>query len=294
MKNWTTLACAFATCLSIAGCSTIPADTSLTRPGPSSGKDRAQWTMPLDRYRIESNLDYVTDVLVEECMHENGFAYQRPLVDATATSETISRSGRNLFNVEIAARWGYSGAPDPNRDTIRAAESASTSWPQEKSDAYWVCLSKAANMSADAVRINNTIAALGASPWSEAQKDPRVQTAAADWFQCMQPLGFSDLPESPHHDAGGTPTPAMAASFGEIADGKSNVQTARQEAEEIRLAIFDANCRESSNYAQALYDAEWEGQTRVVEENQETLDALLAEKQAYERQVQDVLDKAGQ
>lgn len=282
---------AAAVIIASAGCSAGESDAG---PGPAQlpEKNRMLWVMPLDAYRVDPQLAYAVDVLVEPCMQENGFTFQRPAVDVTKRSETVTASGRELFNVDVAATWGYGGAPDPNGDVLRAAEAQAMTWPQEEQDQYDECLRRARE-ELPPETVNNAVAGLSLPTWDDAAEDPDVVEAAGRWVQCMQPLGFTDLPDSPDDASGGMPTQSMADAFGELADGHVNVQTPAQEAEEIRLATFDAECRESSGYAQARYDAEWEAQVRVVQENEETLEGLLDQKAAYEKKVDAIFREAG-
>lgn len=260
-------------------------------------KNRTMWAMPLDAYMVEEQLDYAVDVFVEPCMQERGFAYRRPPVDVTKRSETVSVSGRSLFNVEVAKRWGYSGAPHPNADVLLAASAESMQWPAEQLDQYEACL-RDAREQFPAQRINNFVSGLTVSTGSGAKNAPEVLEAAGRWVQCMQPLGFSDLPDGPNADGGGTPTPAMTEAYTGVPsnatfDGAAPEQTAEQRAEEIRIATFDAECQESSGYAQALYDAEWDRQVSIVRENQDSLTRLLDEKAAYEEEADRILREAG-
>ncbi|MFF2267795.1 hypothetical protein ACFVTZ_05995 [Cellulosimicrobium cellulans] len=278
-------------CGIVAGCSAEAADQP--RAEAAGAKDRARWVMPLDPYRVDENLFHAEQVLIERCMQGKGFDYHRPPVDVTATSETVTVGGRNLFDVEIAREWGYSGAPSPHAEILQAAEEASFSWPPEKNEQYSACMDEARQeFPQEGVLVNNTLAGFSLSPWNGAVMDPAVVAAAEKWAECMRPLGFSDLPASPNELDGGTPTPMMAAAYGEVADGRVSERSPEQKAEEIRLATFDAECRESSGYAQALYDAEWERQARVLEENKEAMMTLLEEKTAYEQRAREILDGA--
>lgn len=275
----------------VAGCSTGGSGIS-AEPSIATGKNRMTWAMPLDAYMVDPQLDYAVDVLVEPCMQDRGFAYRRPAVDVTERSETVTVSGRNLFNVDVAREWGYSGAPDPNDEVLRAASTEALGWSQEQQDQYDSCLEEARAVF-PAQSINNDVAGLSLSSWSGANREPEVLDAAARWVTCMRPLGFTDLPESPNSESGGTPTLSMSEAYGEVADGVSNVQTAEQRAEEIRIATFDAECQESSGYAQALYEAEWVRQVGIVRDNEEALTALLDEKAAYEEDAEAIFRGAG-
>lgn len=280
----------------LVGCSGTDPDAA-QEPHILVEKNRLMWVMPLDAYMVEEQLDSAVDVFIEPCMQQHGFAYRRPPVDVTKRSETVSVSGRNLFNVEVARQWGYGGAPDPNADVLRAAAAESMHWPAEQLDQYEECLGSAREQF-PAQRINNFVAGLTISTWSGAKNAPEVLEAAERWVQCMRPLGFSDLPDGPNADGGGTPTPSMMEAYtgvpyGATLDGAAPEQTAQQKAEEIRIATFDAECQESTGYAQALYDAEWDRQVSVVRDNGEALTGLLHEKAAYEERAEKALREAG-
>jgi hypothetical protein len=282
--------------IGLAGCSASDLDAA-EEPRVLVEKNRLMWVMPLDAYMVAEQLDHAVDVFIEPCMQERGFAHRRPAVDVTKRSETVTVSGRNLFNVEVARQWGYGGAPDPNADVLLAAAAESTHWPAEQLDQYEDCLGRAREQF-PAQRINNVVASLSFSAWTGAKNDPEVREAAERWVQCMQPLGFSDLPDGPNADGGGTPTPSMMEAYTGVPynatfDGAAPEQTAQQKAEEIRIATFDAECQESTGYAQALYDAEWDRQVSVVRENEETLTSLLDEKAAYEEKADRILREAG-
>ncbi len=294
-------------CLLVAGCAPSTSGEAVERDqgatsgqaeasGPVGGeKNRLRWALPLDAYWVDDVLGNAAEaVLVEECMRDNGFDYGRPLVDVSVRSETALAAGRQLFNVETATQWGYSGAPDPNADITRAASEESMSWSAEQDEQYWACLDEAREeLPTESTRINNTLASFANAPWSGSVRDPAVLAAAEKWVACVQPLGFTDIPSSPFSEDGPMPTLSMRASYGAIVDGRVNEQTPEQEAEEIRLATFDAECRESSGYAQALYDAEWERQLTVVAENEDALATLLEDKTAFEEQAREILDGAG-
>jgi hypothetical protein len=284
-------------CLSLTACSS-GASQSHHRPSlnidalrreNSVEKNRDQWAMPLDAYMVESSLDYALDVLIEPCMREEGFDYRSPIFDLAARSETMTVGGRQIFNVDVAQRWGYAGAPDPNAEVIASANESARAWSPEQQAQFDACMATA-RREFPAQDVNNTVTSLAIPPWNEARNAAEVVAAAERWVLCMQPLGFTDLPSAPHSAEGGTPTDSMLASFGEIADGQDNPRTPAQRAEEIRIATFDAECQESSGYAQALYDAEWERQLPVVEANEDVLTRLLEEKESYENAVAEILE----
>lgn len=250
--------------------------------------------MPLDPYTVSSQYGYVVHLLIEPCMEEHGFSYDPPKVDISLTSSTESVSGRSLFNVDVAQTWGYGGEAPPNSEAIQTAQAESLTWSPEQNEQFSACISEQREvLPEDWARINNTVSSLANSAWTGAIRAPEVLDAAEEWVACMQPLGFSDLPSSPNDADGGTPTDAMMASFGVVEDGLAETQTPEQQAEEIRIATFDARCQETSGYADALYEAEWSRQVSIVEDNKDALASLLEEKEAYLLLVDQVMREAG-
>lgn len=255
-------------------------------------QDLSRWKMPLDEFRVDDAYTNALAVLAEPCMRSAGYDHSRPAIDVRARSASVSEAGRVLFDVEVAEKWGYGGAPDPNSKALEIAEAEAASWSEAQSEAYSRCLDQA-HERLEIPDNNNFLSGLALSAWNGATRDPAVLSAAEAWRECMAPLGIPDLPVSPVSGEG-LPTSSMAATFGLVVDGRSNEERTRsQRAEEIKVAVFDAECRDTTGFSEALYQAEWMRQTSLVAENGPALAALKSAKIEYESRAIGVFREAG-
>lgn len=245
----------------LAGC-TSPDDT-ISLPQ----QDVARWVLPLDRFMDTSDIatNYAETLLMGPCMREAGFAWDVPWQDTEAADrETSSSAGIRIFNVAVAERYGYRSAP-----VTDAGAAAWTAWAyREIGEAEVAAISACTDevratelpLLPGSTQFGN---ALAFEAYDAAEQDGGVQSAARSWRTCMADVGIPDLPETPREmpsmwlierlDLGGDP------------HGTASV-------EEIRFASADAECRESSGYVDAFYQALWNKEAQLVRDN---ADALL-------------------
>lgn len=94
---------------------------------------------------------------------------------------------------------------------------------------------------------------------NDVSKLPKVRAAAQRWRKCMAPQGIADLPEEPQM------AQSVATKFGlGQPDGYDTATDTNVSAEEIKLAVADAKCREQSGYEQLVYDLQWVGQEQIL------------------------------
>lgn len=75
----------------------------------------------------------------------------------------------------------------------------------------------------------------------------------------MAPQGIADLPEEPQI------AQSVATKFGlGQPDADDTATDTNVSAEEIKLAVADAKCREQSGYEQLVYDLQWVGQEQIL------------------------------
>jgi hypothetical protein len=258
-------AIAAAAALGLAGCS--------AQPSPEvelAAQNIAQWTLPLDQYTISGaeiqRGDYAAVLLEKPCMEQAGYVYDVPWRDMNAlTSESWNPAGRRLFNVPLAQQWGYHSAPTLEL-TAEAwndfGESLNGLDPahQAQLDA---CIEQGRIALPNILDEANFVAGLAVVAYEDAYRETSVTDAASAWRKCMLPAGISDLPPSPRE----MPSESLVGAF---ALSGSSAATP----DEIAVAVQDAQCRESTGFSQALYDAEWDHQAAQLRANVEALERL--------------------
>lgn len=253
--------------------STSISNSRMVSPDGLVEQDISRWTLPTDPYNsYPSYLDqYAFELSLSECMLERGhhFTPIRPDLDP-APHPGFNDAGRRLFNTEIAAKYGYHFAPDPDgySQSLRERDIQDLEHGEDWQEALISCT--------DQLRDNPPIPqhepAVNTGALSGAN-DPKVLEAAKTWRECMNPLGIVDLPESPED----MPGDSLAERFGlreiDPLNGQDAIPGAVSD-EEIRIATADAQCHESSGYLQAYYDAEWENDYEFVADNLNELQAI--------------------
>ncbi|WP_143180962.1 hypothetical protein [Buchananella hordeovulneris] len=100
----------------------------------------------------------------------------------------------------------------------------------------------------------------------------RLRQALEQWRQCMAPLGIAYLTTPLEF-----PTPALANQWQLNSDIPLLELGDSPSADEVRIAVHDATCQESSGWAQAYYEESWRVDEEFVRENYAELEALQAE-----------------
>ena len=272
-------------------------DTSDAGAGSGAGvvvKDRASWSLPIDPYFSVDFSDYQMEAkkwLMRECMAEGGWNY-RVANDASAPlAETMSASGARLFTPELAAKYGYRRAPDPRHpleDEIEAKGGLNSDQPQGFFDRQEVCFDqvreelKQAGAPEERSETEQAVSGGYNVLFRDAITD-EVHQAATRWRECMAPLGIVDLPEEPWTAGSMRLPPSLMSAWGWTSSfGKPS-------ADEIRIAVHDANCRETSGWSEALYESQWDLAEKFVEDNKPALGALLQQHNEYIKKYQQII-----
>ncbi|MGH9247551.1 MAG: hypothetical protein ACRD29_25200 [Acidimicrobiales bacterium] len=257
--------------------------------------NRAQWRLPLDEYRPNSAAQqylhgFAEDALLAECLDEEGLA-GFPLGDPPAASITegdpsavgLSNEGRQLFNVDIAGQAGYHHPLEvfvadidaynvsPEEQAERAAFQALLAESVDNRAAFDGCLDEVRGDALPMVDFN-LVQSMEQVASETAQQDDDIAEAAGRWHECMAPQGYPDLPERPDE----MPSESVRADVGivEEPEGAPSAAGSTPSTREIEVAVFDAECRESSGYSEALYQAEVEAQFHQIAGNEEELDRV--------------------
>ncbi len=225
---------------------------------PLPERDIENWVMPLDRYlALDPFLaNYAENLLVMPCMAAAGYEWTVPVQDIRdAPSATRNAVDRQVFTREIAASYGYHDAGPlaaPNA-AWRQLVTDKQFIPADEERALVECLEQARvelPVPTGQMKLATTLAHQARDL---AQIDPDVISAGRSWQECMASSGIADLPLTPIN----MPSPSMAQSF-EIASAS---------AEEIAIALRDAECRDTSGWDEALYNVEWAAQLQLLAEN---------------------------
>lgn len=163
--------------LTLSGCASTEAQDDEIR---STDKDVARWALPLDSYRPPTgvNYEYARNLLVRDCMAEQGLDFEVVPVDIYADGPvTANRYGRRLFTPELAATYGYHPAATDRFDRAEAQRIFEHRYSTEEADAIDACrqgsleeLPRLAASLTDALSFSINAGA-----------DQRVQQAASRW-----------------------------------------------------------------------------------------------------------------
>ena len=196
---------------------------------------------------------------------------------------------RKLFNVPLAEKWGYHQAPkdDPSFPAWREFMRKTDAMSEADNKVVFRCLDQVRKKQLPLLPGSSQLAsALEQAAYDAALQDPAVLKAGKRWHECMRPQGVADLPPDPR----GMPSPSVTKRFAlDVITEESILQGPKVSAEEIALATADAECQESSGYAQKLYDAEWKRHVTAIEENSDTLKSIKKQIADYHAKVLKVI-----
>jgi hypothetical protein len=262
--------------------------------GCSAGEDeqarvvstaQARWEMPLAEFQVyPAELEnYAEQLLIRDCLTAAGYEWPVPWRDPEfPLPANFNSSGRWLFDVAIAERWGYHAAPAADPTEAREWEEfrafASTYAPDTEFDSTFTTCADASRNPDSAEYIDgwNWIVDLVAQANDEAMGDETVKAAAEKWRVCLAPQVDFEVPNNPWSEM---PPLTVATEFGLTGDRA----TASATPEEIRVAVADARCRDESGATAALYEAEHDAQKRLVTENRARLDGLRDDTLAHKK-----------
>jgi hypothetical protein len=246
-------------------------------------KNLARWTLPLDEYEAPPTVmaDYAQNLLISRCMQAKGYDWPVPPLNTAASgSVSFNAAGHRLFDVPIAQTYGYHLAPDPRLAGAEATLNKLNSTPLtgKKHTVFLSC-----------VRLErrqlprpsmNIVESDGAVAYESAIAQPAVLASERRWYSCMSKFGTANLPRSPL----AMPTTGFKRQFGWSGRHADTAGTV-----EIRVAVHDAKCRESSGFAQAFYDAEWDQELRLIAGNETALSALGSANRTFSHRMAQVI-----
>lgn len=246
-------------------------------------KDRSRFVMPTDAFvdREKENADYAEKLSISRCFAAAGMQYpvepQRIKEDGNASWNAV---GRLIFDTRTAPRFGYHqqvGAGGMSDEEILRAFKGPP-LDDAGTEKYSDCLGGARKKLGTEKPVDQYATELAMDAYDETRVSTAVTEATARWRDCMTPLGISDLHSAP----GGAPSDGLAREFGLVGDRQP---TENVSAKELRIATFDAQCQESSGYAEAMYETEWRLQAALVKEHADKLLRVKAQIDAKNKRV---------
>lgn len=286
------LAVAAVLCAAATACA--PSDAS-THSASLPEKDIETWALPLDPFLLSDKqmkeTNYASALLVESCLVDRGVNRPVPYVDFDAAYEGADVV-RSQLTRHHASSLGYHSPKDRVPEGVDAWETYRTEpWSDLENQTYNDCYEALGD---DAPQYGNKVlnftSGFASAAYAGAVADPEVAAAAAEWRECMEPQGIEDLPDDPS----GMPTESMRQEyFPAAADGRDGDPAAMNviTPDEIRAALADLDCRESSGYQQTFYDALWDREASTLQDNAEALEQVRAQIEAVDEQIDEVVSQ---
>ena len=264
--------------LSLAGCA-----TSNPSKGPSI--DRAAFhpnintfVLPLDSYLVSAiDNQYARNIVYVQCMSTHG--YSVPLENPHNFLAPANNSEQGVeFNVNLARHYGYHTGPVRGGPTMPLPSSLSGN-ELRAADA---CGKTAQQKIGEDDQLDNWVRGLASGADDATMADPAYKAAVARWRKCMLPLGLPDLASDPTQ----MPSPSQRRRF--FTGGDLPTSPA-----EIRQAVFDARCRETSGYAVTYYRTEIKHQWQLMDGNVIQLGQALDAKNRATANIRRILQQHG-
>ncbi|WP_194949386.1 hypothetical protein [Actinomyces trachealis] len=216
-------------------------------------------------------------------MKGSGYEFEPLVYDWNEPRSPISNHvGRRLFNEQIASQYGYhTGPASPYKLKMRAQLDSFAAQSQRWVEQWDSC---SAQVFAEEP-FSSMYSSSGVYFTSNVTND-EVEQAVGKWRECMAPLGVSDLPDSPED----MPSDSLAQKFGlDAADPVNGIESTSVSGEEIKTAIHDARCQQSSGYRQAYYQAEWDSDQAIVSGNKDALEARRQQVQTNTEELKKII-----
>jgi hypothetical protein len=277
--------------LLIGGCT---ANTDSAQMGASNGsiakptdEQFERWAMPSDQYVLSMAEMEVLIARVRyelrDCVQAAGF----PNYDAgysfsesSVNTDEYAVSGMRINNAENLGKYGYelppsfNGGQNPQKLSPTAAEQSAEQncLAQPNTD------EQATTEEGTAEDLNNQMNARLMGVMDEAMQDQTVVAAAVAWRECMAPLGIADLPDSPED----MPSKSLKNRWGRAnMDGDEHPANA----DELAVAAQDGQCRQSSGYDRAYYDASWAIESKLLADRPDIVDEGVRARAVYDEEL---------
>jgi hypothetical protein len=242
----------------LVGCSSSPPGPKVDHSAFHPNENR--FTKPLDYYQVTAgdSYAYASHLIFAKCMAERGYHIN---VANPADWQGAAIAISVPLSVKRAERYGYHIGPARGGVADTLLHNLS---PRETAAANACGKRAEAQLGLD-YHLDSDVAALAWGADDAAEADPKVKAAAQRWHACMLPLGVPDLPAEP--TLGAMPTPSQHRKFWPTG-GPEYLPTNPLE---IRQAVFDAKCRQSSGWDHIYYQAIVDHQFALMDQHPELI-----------------------
>jgi hypothetical protein len=222
---------------------------------------------------------YARDLVAHDCM--KGVADYH-VVSLTPPEGAVFdvRTAQTRFDVDVASKYGY-------KALYLAPRISTTVIDGEITPAIGAKLRECGRVNDERLGAppEKGINSIESAGWNAAPDAPRVQAAAEEWVACMSDVGVVDLPADPRK----MPTESVVGATDPSNPLAQYVPSAR----EIEVAVADAECRESSGYTKAFFDAQVDAELTAIGADVESFEAVRAEYVDYGQRVDEVIAEFG-
>lgn len=259
-------------------------------------KDITVWSLPTDvllAHKLQLLEAEAESTLTKKCMDDAGQAAYRISTNADAPNPETSPGGiHRIFTADLAKKYGYREAPDPRYliYDLTISDPGYESQAPAFHDAWHGCIQKAQEM----IRVAEGKDAPSVMPEEESSMDSSpleelheafnrmavnetvepLRSSAQQWQDCMASLGIADLPSSPWNSfTARSMPPSLVEKWQWMPWGEPS-------AEEVQIAVHDAQCREKSGWQENLYNAQWQNAVELLSGKED----LIAAEQENQRQ----------
>lgn len=264
----------------LSGCSssgTLSRDTSARAELDNAS---VQVLYPVDEYRMspyeQAKVSRANALVMAACMEKMGYPFE---VSESETPMEFRPYG--LWNVERAAKYGYDMPAGGNITEDTSGMDERPGGPRDQSRVK--CLGESQSQMAQFKPVGEPdnpalTERIQSEARSAAEAEPDWGAARELWYECIEDAGLS------RHSNGES---WLSQQGFDVLAQQSVPPTPAQKQEEIRIAVIEARCNESTSLTQTLANIEASFQAPLIQENRA---ALIEEK----RQNQQALARASE
>ena len=244
---------ALSACSSNSGAEQLPVGPVAQNPRPE------QVVLPFEAYQPSpaerASIETAEDLLTRDCMRARGFTFDVPVRNGSQPRAVMRRYG--VIEIDVATKFGFHLPRDPEAERLLAIQQHATFSPREQQalngtpDAPGCFSSAQRQLGGPSEAQLAELARYDAEAFSRAEADSRTQAAFRKWKECMTRFGYSSYRRP--QDA--------------VEDTKWNLDSETPSADEIRVAVQDVRCKQSSNLVGIWLAVDTAEQLKIIDDH---------------------------